>query len=279
MKARERTAFTLVELLVVIGIIALLIGILLPTLGRARERARQTQCLSNMKQVSTAFFMYCTDNRGWFPADALFIATQKHDYVLWQKLANLDDSVLGKYLGKIVYQPGPNFFGGVEQPKSFNRAVMRCPSDDLFRKRINAGQPFNFSYAMNWYCSGAGPLAPGAVSPDGNMTDPSQWAPRITQVKNSSDKVLLLEEDSSTLDDGHCSADWPGRFNPPLTNLLSIRHDRWGAEDDGKLSSTYLPNAKRRGNVAYCDGSARYVSRNEVQGKEASKYALYPKAK
>src|SRR4051812_9777031 len=178
----RRFAFTLVELLVVIGIIAVLIGILLPTLGRARERARQTQCLSNMKQVSTAFFMYCTDNRGYFPADALFINTQKHDYVLWQKLANLDDSVLGKYLGRIVYQAGPNFFGGVEQPKSFNRAVLRCPSDDLHRDRINGGQPFNFSYSMNWYLSGAvppAPASPGAIAtPDGNMTDLSQWTPR-----------------------------------------------------------------------------------------------------
>jgi prepilin-type processing-associated H-X9-DG protein len=166
----------------------------------------------------------------------------------------------------------------VEQPKSFNRAVMRCPSDDLWRRVINGGQPYTFSYSMNWYLSGA--VAPaGSQTPDGNMTDLSQWTPRITQVKNSSDKVLLLEEDSSTLDDGHCSADWPGRFNGQLTNLLSIRHDRWGAEDDTKKSSTFLPNAKRRGNVAYCDGSARYVSRNEIQGREASKYALYPKAK
>lgn len=57
-------AFTLVELLVVIGIIALLISILLPVLGKAQEQARRTQCLSNIRQMGMAFDLYTHDSKG-----------------------------------------------------------------------------------------------------------------------------------------------------------------------------------------------------------------------
>jgi prepilin-type N-terminal cleavage/methylation domain-containing protein len=58
---RFNTAFTLIELLVVIAIIAILAAILFPVFARAREQARKTACLSNLKQIGTATLMYAQD--------------------------------------------------------------------------------------------------------------------------------------------------------------------------------------------------------------------------
>ena len=58
----KKTQFTLIELLVVIAIIAILAGMLLPALGKARERARDMACISDIKQVGVTYNIYTSDN-------------------------------------------------------------------------------------------------------------------------------------------------------------------------------------------------------------------------
>ena len=74
---RRQKAFTLVELLVVIGIIAILIGMLLPALNKARAQAKLVQCASNMRMIGQAMINYAADNRGYLPVHA-------YDYAPWR---------------------------------------------------------------------------------------------------------------------------------------------------------------------------------------------------
>src|SRR5258707_10782127 len=73
MSRRKTTGFTLVELLVVIGIIALLMGMLLPALGKAREQARTVKCAANLRNVGQGIMIYVAENKGSYPAAYTYV--------------------------------------------------------------------------------------------------------------------------------------------------------------------------------------------------------------
>ena len=165
---RRRTAFTLVELLIVVGIIALLIAILMPTLNRAREQARRVQCASNLRQVAMATIMYTNQNRGVLPGVGRW-SQQPHDWIYWARVApydDLDGSGIAPYLGK---------------PMTAN--VLRCPSDDWESRETGfknmSGKPpypYLFSYTLNRFM--------------GNWQREHQ---RLSQVRGSSQKIFSDE--------------------------------------------------------------------------------------
>ena len=108
-RARRR-AFTLVELLVVIGIIAVLIGILMPALSKARKAANSTTCMSNLRQMGTAWNIYLSQNRGHLP------------YYNWHP-GNADGAWHGYWvgmLGDLKVQSGQMLCPEAKDPMAFN---------------------------------------------------------------------------------------------------------------------------------------------------------------
>jgi prepilin-type N-terminal cleavage/methylation domain-containing protein/prepilin-type processing-associated H-X9-DG protein len=158
---KDRTGFTLVELLVVIGIISVLIAILLPALNKAREQAKKVQCLSNMRQIGMSMAMYANDNKGFLPYPEAPVAGPGMYLASWAK-----QLVDGKYITGAA--------------NGYSSPVFVCPSDNSPRSWGSvcsyAANRGHWSYLCGWY------------NPNGGKSC------RMAQIKQSSNFILLGEE-------------------------------------------------------------------------------------
>lgn len=132
---RKCVAFTLIELLVVIAIIAVLAGLLLPALARAKQKARATECASNLRQWGMAFSLYADDNDNFLPRRGQGVQTLV-------QINRPDDW----FNALPVYISLPSFFTMVtnnDVPVAHSKSVFICPSAD------NPGGTYFLPYGMN----------------------------------------------------------------------------------------------------------------------------------
>jgi prepilin-type N-terminal cleavage/methylation domain-containing protein/prepilin-type processing-associated H-X9-DG protein len=152
--------FTLVELLVVIGIIALLISILLPSLARAREQGQRTKCLSNMKTIGNALNMYVNENRGYTP-DQIRDVPNFLDPAVYESFTRNNRNTFGSLL---------KYIGG-----RANREIYSCPLAVEEKSASPSSLPNGdsaASYLVNGFCV----------------------SKRMSRIKDSTE-VIFLQED------------------------------------------------------------------------------------
>src|SRR6266702_3802574 len=110
-KRRQPPAFTIVELLVTIAIIALLLALLLPALNKARRSAQRTACLSNLQHIGSALFLYASDGRGSFPTIGDAAAAPWMSFGLHPPTIVYDDwSMIGQLYGAKYIRDGHVFY-------------------------------------------------------------------------------------------------------------------------------------------------------------------------
>ena len=276
-----RRGFTLVELLVVIGIIALLISILLPTLASARRSANTVKCLASLKEIGNAFSMYAVDNKGTYPA-----ARHLPSDPVTRRWTDL----LAKYISK----QGSNFTTQADIAKIRTNSVLwGCPEwrksveydiNAVIANPASAEAVYN-GYGMQYYPTywEDGQKALGLAQFDRNAA--TGQVTKLGYIKQSvwgrkgADRLLVADSVWDIIGMG------PDQFTdahkiqpydkppPPYTNdyfTVEVRHLTPGTSKASAMKSTGL-------NALFCDGHAASISPrtawNAIRnpGKDSSK--------
>jgi len=191
-RGRRRHAFTLVELLVVIAIVGILAGLLLPSLARAREKARVIQCLNSKKQLQLAWAVYATDHDDRLVPHGLNIPSPpRPELGLWwaQGFLNYDGGNSENTNLSLLLDPHFAKLGPYVQAA----AVYKCPSD---RSRVKVGRgrwaPRVRSISMSAFVGGLGQCGTDNVVKFGPQ--------KLGEILNPSSVFVFLDEHPDSLD-------------------------------------------------------------------------------
>jgi prepilin-type N-terminal cleavage/methylation domain-containing protein/prepilin-type processing-associated H-X9-DG protein len=226
MSKRPR-GFTLIELLVVIAIIAILAAILFPVFAQAREKARQSACLSNLKQIGTGLMMYTQDYDEAFPCNWFG--------GLWP---TTPDGKQYKWMDAIY-------------PYVKNEQVFTCPSDGTTRKKYIFFQHLAKSSQDNWgsYCTNVAYWDMGPGNPPSSDVSSKQTV-RMSMLQRPSDTVWAADGDGSF----QCA--WPSISQQPKVAPGPPRTLGFKGGGGPMLEGALVERHQGHIDVIWCDGHA-----------------------
>ncbi len=227
-----KKGFSLLELLIVVAVLALLVSILLPSLSRARQRAKVAVCASQMKQISFAMVTYTTNNRSYFPVNT---SLGTGGEITW-------DDKLSKYDGREVEQARLN--GWI--PHSDDHKLYICPAD----KSNYHSARHKRSYSLTHGHKRARSSKRGIVQ----ATNTADWSQSILKISEPYDTLAMVEN--------HQASNKLGCNSQDVTRIQAYQAN--------KENETFWGHEMWRSNYLLIDSSVKYLTAEETFNNQRS---------